>query len=168
MSPTILPTTSQTQPTQQGGTDTSDMLKAMDNFYMNYSNSPLSSERLMKDGSCKSTGNNRLNKEFDSFSDMISALQQKRSSEEVKEEIHIPKPLRFNTAQKLQEHIEAKIQSEDDLDWKGTIENAALDTFRTVVDAQLLLCDALKKASFLNNLVQLQKNKETGGTPQDM
>jgi transposase-like protein len=170
MSPTILPTSTQAPPQSQQVTDTpGDMLKTMDNFYMNYSNSPLSSERIIKDGSCKSTGNNhRLAKEFDSFSDMISALQQKRSSEEVKEEIHIPKPLRFNTAQKLQEHIEAKINSEDDMDWKGTIENAALDTFRTVVDAQLLLCDALKKASFLNNLVQLQKNKEQTGTPQEM
>ena len=75
---------------------------------------------------------------------------------------HIPKPLRFNTAQKLQDQIEAKMSNEEGLDWKGTIENAALDTFRTVVDAQLLLCDALKKASFLNNLVQLQKTKEPG------
>jgi predicted transcriptional regulator len=137
-----------------------DMFKMMDNFYMNYSNSPLSSERILKDGSSKSTGANRLAKEFDSFSDMISALQAKKSSEEIKEDIHIPRPLRFNTAQKLQEQIEAIMHNEDDKDWKGTIENAALDTFRTVVDAQLLLCDALKKANFLNNLVQIQKTKD--------
>jgi len=138
-----------------------DMLKMMDNFYINYSNSPLSSERIVKDGSSKSTGN-RLAKEFDSFSDMINALQMK-SSEELKDEIHIPKPLRFNTAQKLQEQLEAKMNGDEEMDWKGTIENAALDTFRTVVDAQLLLCDALKKASFLNNLVQIQKTKEGVG-----
>jgi ribosomal protein S25 len=136
------------------------MYKTIDNFYINYSNSPLSTERIVKqDGSSKSTG--RLSKEFDSFTDMINALQ-KKSSEELKDEIHIPRPLRFNTAHKFQEQIEAKINGAngEDKDWKGTIENAALDTFRTVVDAQILLCDALKKANFLNNLVQLQKNKD--------
>jgi len=150
------------QPMYQNSETPFDMLKMMDNFYINYSNSPLSSERIVKDGSSKSTGTNRLAKEFDSFSDMINALQ-KKSSEELKDEIHIPKPLRFNTAQKLQEQLEAKMHGEEgDMDWKGTIENAALDTFRTVVDAQLLLCDALKKASFLNNLVQIQKGKDPG------
>jgi len=156
-SPNIHSSTSQMQQPQMSNFDgTFDMLN---NFYMNYSNSPLSSERIVKDGSSKSTGTNRLAKEFDSFSDMINALQ-KKTSEELKDEIHIPRPLRYNTAQKFQEQLESKMGNEEE--WKGTIENAALDTFRTVVDAQLLLCDALKKASFLNNLVQIQKGKEPG------
>lgn len=53
----------------------SDVLKVMDNFYMNYSNSPLSSERVVKDNSAKSTG--RFSKEYDSFGDMVAALQKR-------------------------------------------------------------------------------------------
>jgi hypothetical protein len=151
------------QQSTQNCDQTLDMFKAMDNFYMNYSNSPLSSDRIIKDASNKSAGN-RFTREFDSFSEMINALQ-KKSSEEIRDEIHIPRPLRFNTAQKLQETIEARMNSEENCDLKGTIENAALDTFRTVVDAQLLLCDALKKANFLNNLVQLKKTKEPSQKP---
>jgi len=72
----------------------------------------------------------------------------------------IPRPLRFNTAERLQDQIEQKILNEEETDWRDTIEIAALDTFKTVVDAQRLLFDALKKASFLNNLVQLTKSRE--------
>jgi len=157
-SPTLNNGNSHNQNNYQYNDNGLEMFKMIDNFYMNYSNSPLSSEKIVKDGSSKSNG--RYNKEFDSFSEMINALQAKTTSEEIRDEIHIPKPLRFNTAQKLQEQIEAQINKEDESTWKGTIENAAIDTFRTVVDAQLLLCDALKKASFLNNLVQIQKSKE--------
>jgi len=134
------------------------MLKSIDNFYMNYSNSPLSSEKIIRDGGSKSNFAPK-NKEFDSFSDMINSMQ-KKPSDEPRDEILIPRPLRFNTADRLQDQIEQKILNEEETDWRDTIEIAALDTFKTVVDAQRLLFDALKKASFLNNLVQLTKSRE--------
>jgi predicted transcriptional regulator len=133
-----------------------DMVKAIDNFYMNYSNSPLSSEKILKNG-ISSPQNIHKNKEFDSFSDMISALQNK-NSEELKED-------KYSSFRPQHKDLEQNIVNENEV--KGSIENAAIDTFRTVVDAQLMLCDALKKASFLNNLVQSHKIKEQTEKSQD-
>mmetsp|Transcript_18334 Transcript_18334/g.15977 ORF Transcript_18334/g.15977 Transcript_18334/m.15977 type:complete len:101 (+) Transcript_18334:1585-1887(+) len=44
---------------------------------MNYSNSPLSTDRLIREGSSRSNG--RFNPELDSFTDMVNALQKKGS-----------------------------------------------------------------------------------------
>jgi len=51
---------------------------------------------------------------------------------------------------------------EEEPAWNGTIENAALDTFKSFMDAQMVLSNAFKKASLLNNLVQIQKSKVDG------
>jgi len=51
-------------------------LKNFDNFYMNYSNSPLSGGgRMANDNTDSSAKNFNAPKEFESFSDMVSAMQ---------------------------------------------------------------------------------------------
>jgi len=133
-------------------------LKQLDNFYMNYSNSPLSGggANIIKDYSNPGSRSICQN-EFDSFTDMVNALQT-RSSEELKSEIYIPKPVRFNATPLLHEKIEGNQNKSETVDWNGTVENAAIDTFKTFMDAQVLFSDAWKKVSYLNNLVQIQKS----------
>ena len=47
---------------------------------------------------------------------------------------------------------------ENDGQFKSTIETAALDTIKTALNAQLLLGEAIKKATLLNNLMNMQVN----------
>jgi len=137
----------------------SERLKQYDNFYMNYSNSPLSgNSKMIREGS-ESGSNRNLQKEFESFSDMVTAFQSSHHlTESLKktETAAIPKLI-----QTPKQHIQEKI-SEEDPAWNGTIENAALDTFKSFMDAQMVLSNAFKKASLLNNLVQIQKSKVDG------
>lgn len=55
--------------------------QTMDQFYMNYSDSPLSCERVIKDGSVRSTASNRFMNEFDSFAAMVESFQEKPEDE---------------------------------------------------------------------------------------
>ena len=138
--------------------DPIDNVKYFDNFYMNYSNSPLSGGMALRgDNTDSSSGKyaGSFPREFDSFSEMITALQ---NHPRQAEDVVVPHPVRFNTAQMLQDKIDSKL-TEDDVNWNGAIENAAIDTYKSFVDAQFLLNDAVKKASYLNNLVQVQKLK---------
>lgn len=145
------------------GGNSMDKLKMLDTLCSKFTNSPLIpstvSAKENTDPSAKQKDTPHP-KELESFTEMVTALQnQPRQTEE----IFMPHPLRFNTAQLLQDKIETKLNNEtagnDDEDWNGAIENAAMDTFKSFLDAQLLLCDALKKASYLNSLMQLQKSK---------
>jgi len=132
-------------------------LKYLDNFYMNYSNSPLSNcERMTADTSGSSRRYLKSNpREFDSFSDMVNSLQQAHSFQS--EEMYPSQPRLNAAAQMLQEQ---RLQQQgEDAHWTGKIENAAIDTYKTFMDAQNLLKDALKKASYLNNLMQIQKTQ---------
>jgi len=143
----------------------SERLKQFDNFYMNYSNSPLSgNSRMVREGS-ESGSNRNLQREFESFSDMVTAFQSSNHlTESLKknETANIPKLIQTPTKQQLQEKSELKLPLEEDPAWSGTIETAALDTFKSFMDAQMVLSNAFKKASLLNNLVQIQKSKVDG------
>lgn len=142
-------------------------LKNLDDLYMSYSNSPMSAGRaniLLHDFS--DSGSRRYYpKEFDSFSDMVDSFQaQNRINEEVKTgEIQIPRPVRYNPSQFRQDRIEANPIREESLGLNEAIENVAADTYRSFMDAQMSLFDALKKASLFNNLLQFQRT--TGISP---
>jgi len=131
-------------------------MKQFGDFYMNYSNSPLSgNSRMIKEGS--ESGSNRYQqKEFESFSDLVSSFQATTHLADSikKNDISIPKlhtPITPQQQQPNQEKIE------EDSNWAGSIEYAALDTFKSFLDAQKVVSNAYKKASYLNNLVQIQK-----------
>jgi hypothetical protein len=132
-------------------------------FVMNYGDdTPLSGPggraRMCK-GEWSDSSSRRGGPKFDTFSEMVEAIQnQGTENDEKKKEIHIPKPMRFPGEPMFYEKGEPKLTREDSLDWAGTIENAAFDTFNTFMGAQLLLQDALQRASNLNNLVNFQKN----------
>jgi len=137
-------------------------LKYLDGFYMNYSNSPLSNcDRITADTSGSSRRYLKANqpREFESFSDMVNSLQQPHPLQP--EEMYASQPPRLTAAQAqmLQERMEGKVMGTEDPHWTGKIENAAIDTYKTFMDAQNLLKDALKKASYLNNLMHLQKTQ---------
>lgn len=140
-------------------------LKHFDNFYMNYSNSPLSgNNKMFQECSDSGTGSrSRYEKEFDSFSDMVSCLQRSNisvisSTIETKGDIQTPKLLKSNTSEIVQEKIEEQTGKEESPMWKGTLENAAFETYKSFMDAQFLLQDAMKKANRLNNLVSMQQS----------
>jgi len=133
-------------------------LKQLDNFYMNYSNSPLSGGGANIANSCSNPGSRSIcQNEFDSFTDMVNALQT-RPTEDIKSEIYIPKPVRFNAIPLPHEKIEGSQNRTETTDWNGAFDNAAIDTFQTFIDARVLFSDACKKVSYLNNLVQIQKS----------
>jgi len=138
------------------------MKQLENNFYMNYNNSPLSGNRgMIREGS--ESGSNRYlqqQNEFDSFSEMVSALQTKN---------HLTDSLTKSEAMAKLQHTPTVLQQqnsmekiEEDATWNGNLGTAALDTFKTFVDAQMVLNNAFKKASLLNNLVQIQKAKADG------
>jgi len=60
------------------------------------------------------------------------------------------------------EKLDPKTPIDEEVAWNGSLENVALDTFKSFVDAQMVLSNAFKKASYLNNLVQIQKSKVDG------
>jgi len=141
-----------------------DTLKHLDNFYMNYSNSPLSGNNKMFQECSDSGGRNRCQKEFDSFSDMLNCFQgQPRVAEEPKGDIQIPKAVKINNIEMLQERIDTQLKEESPI-WSKNLENAAFDTFKSFMDAQWLLQDALKKANHLNTLVHLQNGTSPTNT----
>ena len=134
-----------------------DRLKLLDNLYTNQSTSPLAATNTIPKDFTEASANTIgiFGKELENLADVVSSLQ---TQPKQNDEIFMPHPVRFNTAQLMQEKIESKLNNNnDDADWNGTIENAAIETFKSFMDAQLLLCDALKKASYLNNLMQMQK-----------
>jgi len=134
-------------------------MKQFDNFYMNYSNSPLSgNNRMIKEGS--ESGSNRYQKEFESFSEMISSFQAPSHLTDTikKNDISIPK-LHTNMTPTQHHNVDNKLAEEDLV---GSIEYAALDTYKSFLDAQMVVSNAYKKASYLNNLVNIQK---TSGSP---
>jgi len=133
-----------------------------DNFYMNYSNSPLSG-KLVREGS-ESGSNRYMRGEFDSFSDMVSAFQIQPNLADTITKGDLSSLSKLATP-KMSEN---KTQSLDELAWNGNIENAAMDTFKSFMDAQMVLTNAFKKASLLNNLVAFQKSKADGSPNQKL
>jgi len=142
----------------QGGA--ADKLKLLENIYGNQPTSPKSgAAEVDKENSEALANQARLpGKENEILSEVANLMQNVQKGAD--DNIIMPHPVRFNSAQLMQEKIESKLGNvNDDSDWNGTIENAAIETFKSFMDAQLLLCDALKKASYLNNLMQIQKSK---------
>jgi len=146
------------------GGSPAEKLKQFDGFYMNYSNSPLSGNaKMMKEGS--ENGSSRYQKnEFDSFSEMVNAMQQSKhlteslKKNDVTPKIHVPV-----TQIQQQQSFDCKMNEEEG-GWNGNLESAAFDTYKSFLDAQVALSNAYKKASYLNNFVQIQKTG-TGGSP---
>jgi len=134
-------------------------MKALDNFYSNFSNSLLGGTDKLADASTSA----QPEKAAKDSEPLAEVTNEAKSQPKQGDEICVPHPLRFNTAQLLQEKVESKLSSNEDADWDNTIENAAMDTFKSFMDAQLLLCDALKKASYLKTLMQAQKSREQAG-----
>lgn len=126
--------------------------KHLDGFYMNYSNSPLSGNaKMIREGS-GSGSNKYLQGEFDSFTDMLSAFQtQNPRAGNIgnMKDASIPKLM-------VPGNGEAKGSFEEEI-WGGSLENAAIDTYKSFLDAQKVLSNAFRKASILNNLVQIQQ-----------
>jgi len=144
----------------QSFTNPPGVLKSLDNFYMNYSNSPLSGGRANMFKDCSdSSSRRRFPKEFDSFSDMVNAIQNQPRN--IDEGIHRSKNFGFSPAKLFNNKIEAKLMKEDGMAWNETIENVAIDTFKSFVDAQCLYRDALQKASVFSTLMQYQRLSPT-------
>jgi hypothetical protein len=113
------------------------VLMSLDNFYMNYSNSPLSGGKgnMFRDFS-DSSSRRLYPKEFDSFSEMITSFQSQNRNDDAQ-----TRPLNFN------------LMKEENLMLNETMGNA-LDTYRSIVDAQWVLSDAFQKTSYLSDAVQ--------------
>lgn len=138
----------------------SERMKQTDNFYMNYNNSPLSGNgKMIREGS--EQGSNRFQHEFDSFSDMLTSFQTNNLTDSIKKsdfsipKLHVPIP-QNQQPQHNPEKMDNKMTDEDP-SWAGNIEYAALDTFKSLLDAQVVVSNAWKKASHLNNLVHIQR-----------
>jgi hypothetical protein len=132
-------------------------LKQFDNFYMNYNNSPLSGNaKMIREGS-ESGSNRNLQGEFDSFSEMVSAFQtQPLRRESLKKEMGmLGMP---NLFQSMVEKPDVKMCLDEEMAYPGCLESAAFDTVKTFMDAHVVLSNAFKKASYFNNLVQIQKS----------
>jgi hypothetical protein len=122
------------------------VLKSLDNFYLNYSNSPLSggAANIFSD----SSSHRQFPTEFDSFSEMVSALQsQPGSINKSTGDLYIQNPLAFNSPRFGFNRIDAGIPNEDN----------AVSMIRGLIETQQLLSDTIQTASYINNLRQIQK-----------
>ena len=133
-------------------------MKHTDDFYMNYSNSPLSGNaKMIREGS-ESGSNRNLQGEFESFSEMMSAFQKPNHLTESLKDLSIPKLVLPNTQSSTQERPDfIRKSTEEEINWNGSIETAALDTYKSFIDAQMVLSNAFKKATLFNNMVQVQR-----------
>jgi len=122
------------------------VLKSLDNFYLNYSNSPLSggAANIFSD----SSSHNQFPTEFDSFSEMVSALQnQPVSINKSTGDLYIQTPLAFNSPRFPFNRIDAGISNEDN----------AVNMIRGLLETQQLLSNTIQSASYINNLIHIQK-----------
>jgi transposase-like protein len=122
------------------------VLKRLDNFYLNYSNSPLSggAAHIFSD----SSSHKQFPTEFDSFSEMVSALQnQPCSINQSTGDLYIQNPLAFNSPRFAFNRIDSCISNEDN----------AVTMIRGLIETQQLLADTLQTASYINNLIQIQR-----------
>jgi len=108
---------------------------------------------MIKEGS-ESGSNRYIQGEFDSFSEMVTAFQ----NQPMKKDFSMQKLVMPNMLQPVVEKPEGKMLVDEELNWPGTLESAAIDTFKSFIDAHMVLSNAFKKASILNNLVQIQKS----------
>jgi hypothetical protein len=125
------------------------VLKSLDNFYLNYSNSPLSggAANIFRDLS-DSSSRRQFPTEFDSFSEMVSALQsQPGSINKSSGDLYIQNPLAFNSPRFAFNRIDAGIPNEEN----------AVNMIRGLIETQQLLSDTIQTASYINNLRQIQK-----------
>jgi len=136
--------------------------KLAEGFYMNYSNSPLSGGNGNMFQERSDSNNHRMcQKEFDSFSELVNAFQsQPRSNDETGVDLQIPKLLHYNSSHfSRQERAELSLRRDDSInssEWSAIIETTGINVCKGYLDAQSMLCDALKPTSFLNNIVQMQ------------
>jgi len=126
----------------------------VDNFYMNYSNSPLSGggPNIYKEGS--NTGSkSAFHKEFDSFSDMISAIQSQpkvaADDNNKKGDFVIPRTIRQSSINQGD-----KTGNEENID-----SNIIMSEKENVKGGQFLVDDALKRAAQFNVF------QKSGSTP---
>jgi hypothetical protein len=124
------------------------VLKSLDNFYLNYSNSPLSGGAANIFTS-DSSSNRQFPTEFDSFSEMVSALQNQPCCTINKSagDLYLPKTLPFNSPRFPFNRIDAGIPNEEN----------AVHMIRGLIETQQLLSDTIQTASYINNLMQIQK-----------
>jgi hypothetical protein len=125
------------------------VLKSLDNFYLNYSNSPLSggAVNIFRDLS-DSSSHRQFPTEFDSFSEMVSALQNHPGSiNKSTGDLYIQNSLAFNSPRFPLHRIDGSMQNEDN----------AVNMIRGFIETQQLLSDTIQTASYINNLIQIQK-----------
>jgi len=132
-------------------------LKNFDNFYMNYSNSPLSGGgRMANDNTDSSAKNLNAPKEFESFSDMVSAMQGFTANQT--EDKFMPQLVRGIPSIGSLEKIDFPPQEFNSGSAQGSL--------KALMDQQYMVGDALKKASYYKDLSPFQKlNPEAGSLP---
>lgn len=128
-----------------------ELLKDLDNFYMNYSNSPLSGGKGNMYVECTDSSSHRGNpKEFDSFSDLVDSFQNAGREEQAY------KCSRFNPNQQ-------RLVREENSSFSCNIENSVKENYRNLVEAQWLLTDSFNRGSYLNN--NMARFQNTGISP---
>lgn len=143
-------------------------MKQFDNFYMNYSNSPLSGKRgggMVQEGS-ESGSNRYLQGEFDSFSEMISAFQTQKHLTESLKDLSVsrfmgetPKAMEATQTPKEAKPVERKPSGEDDLGWARYFSDTTADTYKNFAEAQTVLSDAFTKGTWLGHIAHHSKTK---------
>lgn len=115
-----------------------EQLKYMDNFYMNYSNSPLSGGGANINKEQSNTGSRTAGqKEFDSFTDMMNSFQdQSCLAEEFNFDSQVIRPTRPNVAS---EKFEAKTSQQENFAWN--------ETYKNFINAPNFLSSTLNKVS---------------------
>jgi hypothetical protein len=124
------------------------VLKSLDNFYLNYSNSPLSggAANIFKNFS-DSSSHRTFPTEFDSFSEMVSALQNQPNINKSAGDLYMQKTLPFNSPRFPFERIDTGMATEDN----------TVNMIRGLIETQQLLADTLQTASYINNLIHIQR-----------
>jgi len=123
------------------------VLKSLDNFYLNYSNSPLSGGANVFKNFTDSSSHKTFPTEFDSFSEMVSALQSQPNINKSAGELYIQKALPFNSPRFPFERIETAMATEDN----------TVNMIRGLIETQQLLADTIQTASYINNLIHIQR-----------
>lgn len=129
-----------------------ELFKDLDNFYMNYSNSPLSGGKGNMYAERADSSSHRCNpREFDSFSDLVDSFQNPSRVEEHKSLRFSQNPSRFGR--------------EENVSFSCNMENTAKENYKNLVEAQWMLTDSFQRPSYLNN--NLARMPNTGISPRN-
>jgi len=134
--------------------NTNNQMKNSGDFYMNYSNSPLSGGgRMAYDNTDSSAKNLNLSKEFESFSDMVSAMQGMPNQAQTDEKFMPQFAKGIPSFGSLE-----KIDFPQEVNKSGVFDSTAQNTFKALMDNQF------RKASFYKDFSPLQKLNTEGGS----